>query len=114
MTAACRVPRCEPTPPVALVPRHANRRSEPSPQVALNIKDPETDRLARELAELSGLPITTAVRDAIQERLTILRARSRTTPPGLEEIITRGRARATVDARSEDEILGYDTRGLPG
>lgn len=82
--------------------------------MALNIKDPETDRLARELAELSGLPITTAVRDAIEERLAILRSRSRATPPGLDEIITRGRARATVDTRPEDEILGYDDRGLPG
>lgn len=81
--------------------------------MALNIKDPETDRLARELAELSGLPITTAVRDAIQERLTVLRARSRAAPPGLEEIITRGRARATIDARPEDEILGYGSQGLP-
>ena len=56
----------------------------------LNIKDPETDRLARELAELSGLPITTAVREAIQERLVTLRARSRAIPPGLEEISRGG------------------------
>ena len=82
--------------------------------MALNIKDPETDRLARELAELSGLPITTAVRDAIEERLAVLRSRARATPPGLEEIITRGRARATIDGRSEGEILGYDDQGLPG
>lgn len=81
--------------------------------MALNIKDPETDRLARELAELSGLPITTAVREAIEERLTILRLRSRTAPPGLEEIITRGRSRTTLDTRQEDEILGYDDHGLP-
>jgi len=82
--------------------------------MALNIKDPETDRLARELAELSGLPITAAVRDAIRERLDVLRSRSRASPPGLETIIARGRARATLDARPEDEILGYDDRGLPG
>ena len=81
--------------------------------MALNIKDPETDRLARELAQLSGLPITSAVRDAIQERLTILRIRSRITSPELDEIVTRGRARATLDTRSEDRILGYDGRGLP-
>lgn len=82
--------------------------------MALNIKDPETDRLARELAELAGLPITAAVRDAIEERLASLRARRRAAPPGLDEIITRGRARATVDTRPEEEILGYDDRGLPG
>jgi antitoxin VapB len=81
--------------------------------VALNIKDPETDRLARELAELSGLPITTAVREALEERLVVARARSRAAAPGLEAIISRARARATLDARSDDEILGYDASGLP-
>jgi antitoxin VapB len=81
--------------------------------MALNIKDPQTDRLARELAELSGLPITSAVREAIEERLTVLRARARAVPPGLEDIIARGRSRATVDTRPEDEILGYDSNGLP-
>ncbi len=80
--------------------------------MALNIKDPETDRLARELAELSGLPITTAVRDALAERLAVLRSRDRATAPGLDDIIVRGRARATIDARPEDEILGYDAQGL--
>jgi len=80
----------------------------------LNIRDPETDRLARELAELTGLPITAAVRDATEERLAILRSHPRGGPPGLDEIIARGRARATVDTRPEEEILGYDNRGLPG
>ena len=81
--------------------------------MALNIKDPETDRLARELAELSGQPITTAVREAIEERLAVIRARSRAATPGLDAIITRARARKTLDARPADEILGYDADGLP-
>ena len=81
--------------------------------MALNIKDPETDRLARELAELSGVPITTAVREALEERLVVVRARARATPPGLEAIITRARARQTLDTRPEEEILGYDVSGLP-
>ncbi|MBO0768590.1 MAG: type II toxin-antitoxin system VapB family antitoxin [Solirubrobacterales bacterium] len=81
--------------------------------MALNIKDPDTDRLARELAELSGTPITTAVRVAIEERLAVLRARAKATPPELDEIITRGRARAVLDTRPEDAILGYDQSGIP-
>jgi antitoxin VapB len=81
--------------------------------VALNIKDPTTDALARELAELTGQPITTALRDAIQERLATLRARQRAAAPGLEQIIERGRARATLDPRSPDEIVGYDEHGAP-
>lgn len=81
--------------------------------MALNIKDPTTDRLARELAELSGVPITTAVREALEERLVVLRSRAHAKAPGLDAIIARGRARPTLDTRPEDEILGYDASGLP-
>ncbi|GJL97097.1 MAG: hypothetical protein DHS20C06_09140 [Hyphobacterium sp.] len=34
--------------------------------MTLSIKDPETDALARQLAELSGLSITDAVREALE------------------------------------------------
>ena len=81
--------------------------------MALNIKDPETDRLARELAALTGQPITTALRDAIEARLASLRARKTGAPAALSEIIIRGRRRSTLDARSSDEILGYGVDGLP-
>jgi antitoxin VapB len=83
--------------------------------VALNIKDPETDRLARELAQLTGESITGALRRAIQMRLDRERARHQTgaTRHVLAELIQRGRARTTTDARSAEEILGYDAAGLP-
>jgi len=35
----------------------------------LSIKDPETERLARELAQRTGESITVAIRKALQERL---------------------------------------------
>jgi antitoxin VapB len=83
--------------------------------MALNIKDPETDRLARELAAATGESITVAARRAIEERLERVRARQR---PGadktqLYDIIERARSRPLLDDRSEDEILGYDENGLP-
>jgi antitoxin VapB len=82
--------------------------------MALNIKDDETDRLARELAALTGRPITTAVREAIEAQLVTVRRRRRVAAdPDLTAIITRGRARPTIDIRSDDDILGYDERGLP-
>ena len=37
--------------------------------MALSIKDPETDRLARELAKTTGESITEAIRAALRERL---------------------------------------------
>lgn len=83
--------------------------------MALNIKDPETDRLARELAAVTGESITVAARKAIEERLD--RVRRRTVAPELElrlrEIVERGRKTNVVDPRSADEILGYDVDGLP-
>lgn len=83
--------------------------------MALNIKDAATDRAARELADLTGEPITTATRIAIEERLVRVRAQTlRADPDALHAIILRGRARATLDRRTDDEILGYDADGLPG
>ncbi|MDY7103227.1 MAG: type II toxin-antitoxin system VapB family antitoxin [Actinomycetota bacterium] len=82
--------------------------------MALNIKDAETDRLARELAQLTGLPITTAVREAIEAQLAALRRRRRVAGgPDLASIIARGRARRMLDTRPEGEILGFDEHGLP-
>ena len=82
--------------------------------MAINIKDAETDRLARELAELTGQPITLAVRTALEERLCVLRRREAIAgTPDLGEIITRGRQRRLLDERTETEILGYDGDGLP-
>jgi antitoxin VapB len=83
--------------------------------VALNIKDPVTDRLARELAEATGESITVAARIAIEERLARIRhqRRARGTADQLNEILERGRARRVLDHRTEDEILGYGPDGLP-
>ena len=82
--------------------------------MALNIKDEETDRLARELAALTGQPITIAVREAVHAQLDTLRRRSRAIDePDLSDIIARGRARRLLDGRTEDELLGYGPDGLP-
>jgi antitoxin VapB len=82
--------------------------------MAINIKDEETDRLARELATLTGLPITVAVREAVSAQLDALRRRSRLPDQSdLSDIITRGRARRALDDGPEDEILGYGPDGLP-
>ena len=45
--------------------------------MALSIKDPETERLAKSLAQLTGENITTATKRAIEERLRRLRGQSR-------------------------------------
>jgi antitoxin VapB len=81
----------------------------------LNIKNPETDRLARELASQTGESLTAAVATALRERLERLRGSS--AAPGLAEELTAIALRCAdlpqLDDRSEDEILGYDAHGLP-
>lgn len=83
--------------------------------MALNIKDEETDRLARELARETGETITVAARIAIEERLRRVRARREvhSRRDELHELIHRGRTRPILDQRSAEEILGYDADGLP-
>ncbi|MGL5865699.1 MAG: type II toxin-antitoxin system VapB family antitoxin [Dermatophilaceae bacterium] len=83
--------------------------------MALNIKDAETDRLARELARETGETITVAARLAIEERLMRVRAKRSTQHSAHElyDIIRRGRARAVLDARTAEEVVGYDEHGLP-
>jgi antitoxin VapB len=83
--------------------------------VALNIKHPEADRLARILAQATGESITDAVLTALRERLQ--RETGRREPAALREDIRRIqqrflRARRT-DLPSADEIIGYDEHGLP-
>jgi antitoxin VapB len=83
--------------------------------MALSIKDPEADRLARELAARTGETLTEAVVVALRERLARETGRTRSIP--LHEELTAIRRRCAalpvLDARCADEILGYDERGLP-
>lgn len=83
--------------------------------MALNIKDPETDRLARELAAATGESITVAARRALEERLVRVRARAARGPAEdlLRQLVRRGRDRSMHDNRTADEIVGYDEDGLP-
>lgn len=82
--------------------------------MALNIKDPETDRLARELAAATGESITVAARRAIEERLARVRARADAERRlDLSDLIERARSRPDLDTRSAEEIIGYDEFGLP-
>jgi antitoxin VapB len=85
--------------------------------MALSLKDPETDRLAREVARLTGESLTEAVRRALAERLERERLRRGQPVRGLaERLLAIARHCASlpdIDTRSPDEILGYDEHGLP-
>jgi antitoxin VapB len=83
--------------------------------VALSIKDRETERLARTLAERTGETITTATRRALEERLRRIGSDARRAAllEDLAAIRQRWSALPVLDARSADEIIGYDESGLP-
>jgi antitoxin VapB len=81
------------------------------------IRDDETDRLIRELAERTGETMTNAVKQAVRERLQRV-------PFNESEIAARKRKLAELLAYfdslphinehlSDDEIIGYDENGLP-
>jgi antitoxin VapB len=82
--------------------------------MAVLIKDPETDRLIRDLAGRTGETITTAVKQAVRERLERV-------PRSEQELAVRRRriakilaeldAMPVVDSRTPDEIIGYNERG---
>jgi antitoxin VapB len=95
-------------------------RREP---LAFSIADPETERLARSLADAIGETITTATRRAIEERLVRVgpTPRKETSPEDkaallaeMAEIRRKWSAMPVLDSRSADEIIGYDENGLPG
>jgi antitoxin VapB len=80
--------------------------------MSLNIKDPETHRLAKELADATGETMTEAVRAALRERLRRVHKEEMA-----ERLLAIGR---DIAARLPDEIrygnpddLLYDENGLP-
>jgi antitoxin VapB len=83
--------------------------------MALNIKDPATEKFVRELAAVAGESVTTAVRRAAEERLQRVRRQraGRSLAAEILEIGKRCAALPDLDARTADEILGYDEHGLP-
>jgi antitoxin VapB len=91
--------------------------------VALTIKNPEVERLAAEVARLTGETKTQAIRVALEERRRRLSsevdrdARAAEILHWLETEVwsqvpeeLRGRPH---DSRADDEIIGYGPDGLP-
>jgi antitoxin VapB len=81
--------------------------------VSLNIKSGEADRLARELAALTGESLTEAVTVALAERLQRCRRPSNAARKvAIRAIRERVSRMPVLDDRSDEELLGYDDSGL--
>jgi antitoxin VapB len=80
----------------------------------ISIKDPDTDRLARELAAVTGESLTEAIRIALAERLERQKRPERRYPmrEAARRIQERLAALPAVDTHAPNE-LAYDEHGLP-
>jgi antitoxin VapB len=83
--------------------------------VSVNIKDDETHRLIRQLAEATGETMTTAVKISVQERLA--RIRSHSPDERTSRLLAIGRSTAPRlkepwRSKEHGELL-YDESGLP-
>ncbi len=81
--------------------------------MALSIRNPRAEHLARAIAKTTGESMTNAIIDALEDKLLRLETR----PPRDAELVRimsisrRCAALPTIDSRPEDEILGYTTAG---
>lgn len=79
--------------------------------MSLNIKNEETHRMAQELAAITGESLTTAVTQAVRERLVRMKSK------GIKERIEKIRREVARELKGESlpdhgELL-YDEKGLP-
>jgi antitoxin VapB len=83
--------------------------------MALSIKSIEAEHLAREIAARTGESLTGAIQKALEERLERLNSnrRSQALAAQIDDILQRVDAMPDLDARTPDEIIGYDEDGLP-
>lgn len=82
--------------------------------MALSVKNPEADRLVRELTAATGESITDAIVVALRERLERVRGNhAPTIARRLNALRAEIRTHPIADPRAADEIIGYDQHGLP-
>ncbi len=80
----------------------------------LELRSAKADALARELATATGEDIETAVERAIEERLKRIPRRPRAPKPlDIDAIFDRLAQTPVLDARTPEEIIGYDENGVP-
>jgi antitoxin VapB len=84
--------------------------------LALSIKAPEADRLARQLAATTGETMTDAVIVAMRERLEREERKRESKQQLIADIMAIAHHCASLpvlDTRTDDEIMGWDENGLP-
>ena len=83
--------------------------------MAMSIRNQEVEQAARELARKTGETLTQAILNALRERLERIAGRRKSLglADQLDAIARRCASLPILDARSENDILGYDEQGIP-
>jgi antitoxin VapB len=85
--------------------------------VQLNIKDAETVRMARELADATGQPVTQVIRQALERELQRREEEIQTTIAAVNEIVAEFQRNMPDEwrGRTSKEIMDsiYDEHGAP-
>jgi antitoxin VapB len=84
--------------------------------MALNIKNPETERLARELARRRNQSITEAVTEVLRKEVAHERKKPRRADKEqfqrrIQDIVDHFNRLPVLDDRTDDAILGYNEQG---
>lgn len=82
--------------------------------MALSIRNSKAEKLAREVAAISGENLTQAIINALEERLERLSGRRNTADMVMEIMAVSRRCSSLpdIDKRSPEEILGYNQSGI--
>jgi antitoxin VapB len=82
--------------------------------MALSIRNPQAEKLAKEIIALDGGNVTQVIINALQDQLE--RLRRRTAHVDIEKEIMNISRRCSsipdIDKRDPDEILGYNSNGV--
>ena len=81
--------------------------------LALNIKNEEACRLARELSQMTGESMTTAITEALRERIERKRPRKRASAERIMELGRQIAAHLDIEEGEDPFAFLYDENGMP-
>ena len=82
--------------------------------MAISIRNEKTEKLAREVASLTGESLTQTITHSLEERLNRLKGRKTAIDLKQEIMLISQRCQnlPDIDPRTADEILGYNQDGV--
>lgn len=79
--------------------------------MAISIRNPRVEKLAKTLAKRHGISMTEAIEQALEARISSQNESRKPLKDSLAQIAAECAALPDLDTRSADEILGYGESG---